>query len=251
MIRTLIIDDEPLARRAVRQSLAGHDDFEVVGEAGHGAEAVAAIGTLRPDLVFLDVQMPEMDGFGVIEAIGVDAMPLVVFVTAFDAYAVRAFESEALDYLLKPFDDQHFARVIERVRRHIGTGDGQRGGQRDGQRDGMRSLLGGQGRLVARGDRATQLVRLDEIDWISAAGDYAEVHAGGRSLLIHESLTSLEARLPHAAFARIHRAAIVRLDRLVEVRPGTHGDGVVRLACGAELRFSRRYREPIDVYLTR
>ncbi|MEG8022871.1 response regulator [Sphingomonas aerolata] len=251
MIRTLIVDDEPLARRAVRQSLAGFGDFEMVGEAGHGAEAVAAIGTLRPDLVFLDVQMPEMDGFGVIEAIGVDAMPLVVFVTAFDAYAVRAFESEALDYLLKPFDDQRFARVIERVRRQIGTGDGQRGGQRDGQRDGMRSLLGGQGRLVARGNRAAQLVRLDEIDWISAAGDYAEVHAGGRSLLIHESLTSLEARLPQAAFARIHRAAIVRLDRLVEVRPGTHGDGVARLACGAELRFSRRYREPIDVYLTR
>ncbi len=251
MIGTLIIDDEPLARRAVRQSLAGFGDFEMVGEAGHGAEAVAAIGTLRPDLVFLDVQMPEMDGFGVIEAIGVDAMPLVVFVTAFDAYAVRAFESEALDYLLKPFDDQRFARVIERVRRHIGTGDGQREGQRDSQRDGMRSLLGGQGRLVTRGNGAAHLVRLDEIDWISAAGDYAEVHAGGRSLLIHESLTSLEARLPQAAFARIHRAAIVRLDRLVEVRPGTHGDGVARLACGAELRFSRRYREPIDVYLTR
>ncbi|WP_208620978.1 LytR/AlgR family response regulator transcription factor [Sphingomonas aerolata] len=176
MIRTLIVDDEPLARRAVRQSLAGFGDFDVLGEAGHGAEAVAAIGTLRPDLVFLDVQMPEMDGFGVIEAIGVDAMPLTVFVTAFDAYAVRAFEAEALDYLLKPFDDQRFARVIERVRRHIDTGDG--------QRDGMRSLLGGQGRLVARGNGAAQLVRLDEIDWISAAGDYAEVHAGGRSLLI-------------------------------------------------------------------
>ncbi|KQM72277.1 LytR/AlgR family response regulator transcription factor [Sphingomonas sp. Leaf20] len=243
MIRTLIIDDEPLARRAVRQSLAGFGDFEMVGEAGHGAEAVAAISTLRPDLVFLDVQMPEMDGFGVIEAIGVDAMPLVVFVTAFDAYAVRAFEAEALDYLLKPFDDQRFARVIERVRRQFGMGGG--------QRDGMRSLLGGQGRLVARGNGLAQLVRLDEIDWISAAGDYAEVHAGGRSLLIHESLTSLEARLPQAAFARIHRAAIVRLDRLVEVRSGTHGDGVARLACGAELRFSRRYREPIDVYLTR
>ena len=243
MIRTLIVDDEPLARRAVRQSLTGFGDFDVLGEAGHGAEAVAAIGTLRPDLVFLDVQMPEMDGFGVIEAIGVDAMPLTVFVTAFDAYAVRAFEAEALDYLLKPFDDQRFARVIERVRRHIGTGDG--------PRDGMRSLLGGQGPLIARSGGSAHLIRLDEIDWISAAGDYAEVHVGGRSLLIHEPLTSLETRLPQAAFARIHRAAIVRLDRLVEVRLGTHGDGVVRLAGGAELRFSRRYREPIDVYLTR
>jgi two-component system LytT family response regulator len=243
MIRTLIVDDEPLARRAVRQPLAALGDFEVVGEAGHGAEAVAAIGALRPDLVFLDVQMPEMDGFGVIATIGMDAMPLTVFVTAFDAYAVRAFEAEALDYLLKPFDDRRFAHVIERVRRRIGDGDD--------QRDRLRAVLGAQSTLVARGNGTARLIRVDEIDWIAAAGDYAEVHAGGRATLLHESLASLEARLPRVAFARIHRSAIIRLDRLAEVRPGSHGDGIVRLACGTELRFSRRYREPIDTFLAR
>ena len=240
MIRTLIVDDEPLARRAVRMPLAAHGGFEVVGEAGHGAEAVAAIRTLRPDLVFLDVQMPEMDGFAVIDAVGAEAMPLTVFVTAFDAYAVRAFEAEAIDYLLKPFDDQRFARVIERILRQAGVGDG---------RGGAKAMLGVQTRLVIRGHGAARLIRIDEIDWIAAAGDYAEIHAGGRTLLLHESLTSLEARLPVAEFARIHRSTIVRLDRLVEVRTGAHGDGVARLTCGMELRFSRRYRAPIDLYL--
>lgn len=246
MIRTLIVDDEPLARRAVRQPLAALGDFEVVGEAGHGAEAVAAIGALRPDLVFLDVQMPEMDGFGVIAAIGVDAMPLTVFVTAFDAYAVRAFEAEALDYLLKPFDDRRFGRVLERVRRQLATAKEQGGRLRS-----MLSELGDAPKLVARSHGSVRLVRLDEIDWIAAAGDYAEVHSNGRILLLNESMASLEARLPNEAFARIHRSAIVRLDRMAEIRPGAHGDGIVRLVCGAELRLSRRYRQAIDVYLER
>jgi len=240
VIRTLIVDDEPLARRAVRTPLTAYDNFDVVGEAGHGAEAVAAIRALRPDLIFLDVQMPGMDGFAVIDAIGAAAMPLTVFVTAFDAYAVRAFEAEAADYLLKPFDDQRFARVVERVSRQIGAGD---------RHGGAGSMLGVQARLVIRGNGAARLIRIDEVDWIAAAGDYAEIHAGGRTLLLHESLASLESRLPVAEFARIHRSAIVRLDRLIEVRTGAHGDGTVRLSCGAELRFSRRYRAPIDLYL--
>jgi two-component system LytT family response regulator len=246
VIRTLIVDDEPLARRAVRTPLEAQGDFAVVAEAGHGAEAVEAIATLRPDLVFLDVQMPEMSGFEVIEAVGVDAMPLIVFVTAFDAYAVRAFEAQALDYLLKPFDDLRFGRVLERVRRQLAT-QGERG-------DSLRSMLRALGdtpKLVARSHGSVRLVRLDEIDWIAAAGDYAEVHANGRTLLLDESMASLEARLPHDAFARIHRSAIVRLDRVTEIRPGAHGDGVVRIACGAELRLSRRYRQAIDSYLRR
>jgi two-component system LytT family response regulator len=243
MIRTLVVDDEPLARHALCTPLRALADFEIVAEAAHGADAVAAIEALRPDLVFLDVQMPGMDGFGVIEATGIDAMPLTVFVTAFDAYAVQAFEAQALDYLLKPFDDRRFAQVIERVRRRIGAGEG--------QADRLGSVLGAQDRLVVRGNKAAQLVRLDEIDWIAAAGDYAEIHAGGRSLLLNESLASLEARLPKAAFARIHRSAIIRLDRLAEIRGGSHGDGVVRLACGAEIRFSRRFRAAIDAYLGR
>jgi two-component system LytT family response regulator len=246
MIRTLVVDDEPLARRAVTGLLAPHDDFALVGEADHGAAAVAQIAALRPDLVFLDVQMPEMDGFGVMEAVGPEAMPITVFVTAFDAHAVRAFEVQALDYLLKPFDDLRFGRVLERVRRQRSS-DTNRG-------DRLRSVLDALSpapRLVARANGAAHLIRLEEIDWIAAAGDYAEVHAGGRAQLVDESLAALEARLPRDAFARIHRSAIVRLDRIVEVRPGAHGDGSLRLACGAELRFSRRYRAPIDRYLGR
>ncbi|RSV33983.1 response regulator [Sphingomonas sp. ABOLE] len=246
MIRTLIVDDEPLARRAIRAPLDLQPDVEVIGEAGHGAAAIAAIEALRPDLIFLDVQMPEMTGFDVIETIGVDAMPLIVFVTAFDAYALRAFEAEAFDYLLKPFDDLRFGRVLDRVRRQLAA--------KDAHGDRLRSMLrtlGEAPKLVVRSHGSVRLVRLDEIDWIAAAGDYAEVHCNGRALLLGESMAALERSLPQEAFARIHRSAIVRLDRVAEIRSGAHGDGVLRLACGTELRFSRRYRQAIDAYLGR
>ncbi|MHA6719720.1 LytR/AlgR family response regulator transcription factor [Sphingomonas sp. RS6] len=246
MIRTLIVDDEPLARRAIRAPLDLQRDFEVIGEAGHGGAAIAAIEALRPDLIFLDVQMPEMSGFDVIEAVGVDAMPLIVFVTAFDAYALRAFGAQALDYLLKPFDDLRFARVLDRARRQLAA--------TNGRGDRLRSMLRALGeapRLVVRSNGSVRLVRLDEIDWIAAAGDYAEVHCNGRAVLLGESMAALEHSLPREAFARIHRSAIVRLDRVSEIRSGAHGDGTVRLVCGTELRFSRRYRQAIDVYLRR
>lgn len=246
MIRTLIVDDEPLARRHVRALLAQQPDFELVGEAEHGGAAASMIEAMRPDVVFLDVQMPEMTGFELVEAVGVEAMPLTVFVTAYDAYAVRAFEVQALDYLLKPFDDLRFGRVLDRVRRQIGRSGA--------QTEQLRSMLMELGRgpdLVARSHGAVRLIRLDEVDWITAAGDYAEVHAGDRALLLNESMASLEARLPKSEFARIHRSAIVRLGRITEIRPGAHGDGLVRLACGVELRLSRRYRQAIDSYLGR
>ncbi|MEG3148260.1 LytTR family DNA-binding domain-containing protein [Sphingomonas sp. ZT3P38] len=246
MIRTLIVDDEPLARRAVSAPLAAHGGFEVVAEAGHGAAAVAAIEALRPDLVFLDVQMPEMTGFDVIAAVGLEAMPLTVFVTAYDEHAVRAFEVEALDYLLKPFDDLRIGRVLERVRRRLAS-DTPRAARLGAMLGGLPDPPG----LVVRAHGSIRLIPLDRIDWIAAAGDYAEVHADGRASLLNESLASLEARLPAAAFARVHRSAIVRLDRLAELRPATHGDALLRLTCGAELRLSRRYRAPIDRYLAR
>lgn len=244
MIRTLVVDDEPLARRHVRALLAGEQDFEVVGEAEHGGSAIAAIEELRPDLVFLDVQMPEITGFDVIEAIGISAMPLTVFVTAYDAFAVRAFEVQALDYLLKPFDDLRFARVLERVRKAIVGEEEHR--DRLGQ---MLSSFQRPPKLVARSYGTARLIKLEEVEWISAAGDYAEVHALGGMHLIRESIASLEARLPKTEFARVHRSLIVRLDKITEVRSGSHGDGIVRLACGTELRFSRRYRQSIDAYL--
>lgn len=244
MIRTLIVDDEPLARRHVAALLRTQSDFQVVGEAAHGAAAIAKIEALRPDVVFLDVQMPEVTGFDVVEAIGPEAMPITVFVTAHDAFAVRAFEVQAIDYLLKPFGDDRFAQVLARVRRQVASGSGQAGA--------LTSLLVGAPqapRLVARERGVARVIPLEDIHWIGAAGNYAEVHTAARALLIDESIASLAARLPARDFARIHRAAIVRLDAIAEVRSGSHGDGAVRLASGVELRVSRRHREAVRAYL--
>jgi two-component system, LytTR family, response regulator len=246
VIRTLIVDDEPLARRHVRARLADEQDVEIVGEAEHGGAAITAIEELRPDIVFLDVQMPEMTGFDVIDAIGIDAMPLTVFVTAYDAFAVRAFEVQALDYLLKPFDDLRFARVLARVRNAISEGE-----EHKGRLGNMLGSLERVPKLIARSYGTTRLIELEEVDWIAAAGDYAEVHATSGTHLINESIASLEARLPKTEFARVHRSLIVRMDRVREVHSGAHGDGTIRLACGAHLRFSRRYRVAIDEYLRR
>lgn len=244
MIRTLIVDDEPLARRHVAALLQAQSDFEIVGEAAHGASAVAQIEAAKPDVVFLDVQMPEVTGFDVVEAIGAEAMPITVFVTAHDAFAIRAFEVRAIDYLLKPFGDGRFAQVLERVRRQVAVGPGRAGG--------LTSLLASvprPPRLVARGNGVARIIPLEDIHWIGAAGNYAEVHIAGRVLLIDESIASLAARLPAQDFARIHRAVIVRLDAIAEVRSGSHGDGAARLASGVELRISRRYREAVWAYL--
>jgi two-component system LytT family response regulator len=244
MIRTLIVDDEPLARRHVAALLRTQSDFQVVGEAAHGASAIAQIEAVRPDVVFLDVQMPEVTGFDVVEAIGAEAMPITVFVTAHDAFAVRAFEVQAIDYLLKPFGDDRFAQVLKRVRRQVAAGPGNAGA--------LASLIAGVSRtpgLVARGRGVTRIIPLEDIHWIGAAGNYAEVHTAARAVLIDESIASLAARLPAQDFARVHRAAIVRLDAIAEVRSGSHGDGAVRLTSGVELRISRRHREAVRAYL--
>lgn len=228
MIRALIVDDEPLARLAIRTLVAQQPDFAILGEAATVEEAAGLFVALRPDLVFLDVAMPGADGFALIEAIR-PAAPAIVFVTAFDSHAVRAFAVEAVDYLLKPFDDKGFARVAARVRRHLVRADDQ-------------------GMLIARCDGIRQLVPLAQIDWIGTVDGYAEVHAAGRTLLLDESLASLAGRLP-ARFARVHRAAIVPLDRLQRLRLNAHGDGTAILVCGTRVRVSRRYRQVIDIFL--
>jgi two-component system, LytTR family, response regulator len=243
MIRTLIVDDEPLARRRIRALLAA--DFTVVGEAGHGEMAVAMIEDLRPDLVFLDVHMPGMSGIEVIEAVGADVMPLTVFVTAYEAFAVRAFEVRALDYILKPFDDIRFSQVLERVRNHS-KGRKHALSLKAAVKDAERLP-----RLIARSHGAVRLIAFDDIDWIAGAGDYVEVYEKGRSHLVNETLSALTNRLPASAFIRVHRSAIVRFDRIREVRPGTHGDGVIRLTGGEEVRFSRRYRQALQDWLLR
>jgi two-component system, LytTR family, response regulator len=234
-IATIIVDDEPLARRGVRQLLAPHDDFAVVAECRNGGEAVRAIRALAPDLAFLDVQMPGMGGLDVVREIGVAAMPDVVFVTAYDEYAVRAFETRALDYLVKPIGAARFNEALDRVR--------QRGRERDAL-----------ARAAARAARETVAVPtaqgvavldVDEIDWIEADDYYAAIHARGRRLLLRESLASLERRLPRGRFVRAHRSALVAVDRIVELRGGTSGGVTLLLRGGRAVPVSRRRREEV------
>ena len=248
-IRVLIVDDEPPARAKVRRFLADDPEVEIAGEAGSGAEAVEAVARLAPDVVFLDVQMPGLDGFGVVDALAGGQMPHVVFVTAYDAYAVRAFEVHAVDYLLKPFDEERFRTALERARQRIREGRREDDEARlarwiDTARPGPAHL---QRILVRRGDTAV-LLRVDEIDWIEAADNYVRIHAGGEAHLVRGTLTGYEARLDPARFARIHRSHIVNLDRVRTLHPWSHGDWLVVLHDGTELMLSRRYRDrlPID-----
>jgi two-component system LytT family response regulator len=250
-IRTLIVDDEPMARASLRVLLGGDPEIEVVGECSSGPDAVTAIGVHEPDLVFLDIQMPRMSGFDVLSAVGDNRRFAVVFVTAYDAYAIAAFDVQALDYVLKPFDDRRFQRAVERAKNriratrldhiaselvHVVTGaPAERGeaGERIAIRDGTRTVF----------------VALNEIDWIEAADYYVQLHVGQRSYLHREPMRDLEARLDPRRFMRIHRSAIVALDRIAELRPSAHGDHCVRLRDGTELRLSRTRRARLRAVL--
>lgn len=222
-IRTLIVDDEPLARRGIRQLLAAYPDVLVVGECRNGGEAVRALETTRPDLVFLDVAMPGLDGFSAIRVHGAERMPLTVFVTAHDEFAVRAFETEALDYLVKPLTAARFRNAMTRVLERLRT------------RTRMPiAVPTGNGEL---------LLDAEEIDWIVARDDYAEIHAGARQYRVRATLSALASRLDAARFVRVHRSAIVRLDQVRELRApggGRRGETVVRLRNGSEVPVSRR-----------
>ncbi len=261
MIRTLIVEDEPLARQRLRQCLEDESDVEVVGECADGRAAARAIQQLSPDLVFLDVQIPEMNGFAVLKEVmhgDEAALPAVVFVTAYGEYALQGFEVNALDYLLKPFDADRFQETMRRVREHLGR-------SRDTAIS--RSLLEAIGRYhedandaaVGRGhEDAAPLTRLtvkdngrvffvkaEDVRWIEAAGNYARAHAGTGSHLIRTSLKELEERLPDDQFVRIHRGTIVNLEHVKEIQPYMHGDYHVRLHDGTVLRMSRRYRHAV------
>ena len=232
--RVVIADDEAPARRIVRSYLGGRGDAEVVGEAENGVEAVDAVRTLDPDLVVLDIQMPGMTGFEAIEAIGVEAMPPTIFATAYDEFALRAFEINAVDYLLKPFSRERFAQAFERARGRIG-----------GERDKMARILASLPleRIVVRhGDRLF-FVPIGDVLHFAAEGNYVRVHTAGGSHLIRGTLADLEARLDPKRFARIHRSGIVSIDAIKEVRPHFHGDSIVTLKSGETLRLSRRYQQ--------
>jgi two-component system LytT family response regulator len=226
----MIVDDEPLARARVRRMLARAGDFEVVAELEDAVSAIEAIHARPPDLLFLDVHMPELDGFGLLASLDAEVLPAVIFTTAHDEHAVRAFEENAIDYLLKPFTAARFQTALARARSRIGAREGGAA---------LRKII------AVREGGGLRLVRADEIDWIEAADNYVVLHAGGREHLHREPLAALAARLG-ARFARIHRRTAVNLDRVKELVPLVAGDFEVVLEGGARLRLSRTYRRELE-----
>ena len=252
-MRVLVVDDEALARRRMRSLLSGVPDIVVVGECETGAQAVTAIRDLRPDLVFLDVQMPELDGFDVIASVGPDKMPPVIFVTAFDDYAVNAFEVGAIDYLLKPVDQQRFSQTLERAKKRV-IG-------RRSQTD-LAAQLSGLLDRVARADVNDDRIGVkvqgkivfldaDEIYWIQARDDIARVHLVDSAYDVREPLTHLEARLPANRFLRVHRSAIVNTSKVRAAEPFDQGDQLLILRNGKRITTGRSYRKAVKDFLRR
>lgn len=237
-LRVLIADDEPLARGGVRARLAGHADVTLVAECTDGPSALAALQAQPPDLVFIDVQMPGMSGLEVLEALPPERRPLTVLLTAYEQFALRAFELRALDYLLKPIDDERFADALDRARQALAL-----------QRGDMPSRAPHATRFQVRLGHRVRLVRADQIDWIEAQGDYAGLHANGELHLLRESLQRLARRLDPSQFLRIHRSTIVRLDRVAEMQALSNRDHLVRLHDGTVLRASRTYVDALRAAL--
>ena len=238
MIRTVIVDDEPLARDGIRLRLAGARDIDVIGEAEDGAAAVELIRDELPDLVFLDVQMPGMSGFDVLAAIAGEHLPVIVFVTAYDQYAIRAFDVHAVDYLLKPFTKERFDEALRRARRELAHRE------EDGGSSRVADLVSDPlTRLVVKNRDHYVLLRTEEIDWMEAAANYVEVHAHGKAFLVRGTISGLEQKLDPRRFTRIHRSVIVNVDRVTQIRSDAHGDFDVLLRNGKVLRMTRNYSE--------
>ncbi len=254
-IRTLIVDDEPLARRNLRLLLEKDPQIEILDECGNGREAVKAINTLAPDLIFLDIQMPEMDGFDVVERVGPEQIQAIIFVTAFDQYALKAFDVHALDYLLKPFDDERFAGALRRAKSQIEAREINRLSKRllalldERERLNSKRSANYLTRVMVKASGRVVLLKVDEIDFIEADGNYAKLHVGRKAHLLREKMHDLEARLDPAKFVRIHRSVIVNLDRIKEMHPHFNGDYVVVLEDGRQLRLSRTRRENLEARL--
>lgn len=248
-LRVIVADDEAPARRVLTRLLAAHDDIDVVAQCADGADAAHRIREHRPELIFLDVKLPELDGFEVIERVGIDAMPLLVFVTAFDDFATRAFDVHALDYLVKPFSDARFEATLARARRRLAEIDAPRRAAElrallDARRAAPDRAAPPQRFLVKLGHR-TSIIDAGDIDWIEAHGYYVTLHVGGAAHLHRQAISSLEAELDPRAFARIDRSAIVNLARVRELQRRHDGRWVARLADGTELPVSRRRREQL------
>lgn len=246
-VRAIIVDDERLGRQKVRTMLAAHPDIELIAECRNGAEAVETIRAERPQLVFLDVQMPGLDGFDVLREVGPESIPSVIFVTAHDQYAVKAFEVHAIDYLLKPFDRRRFEVSLERARRELQQGDHHACAEKIAAliRDLSESHPHAD-RLMVRGDGRIFFIRTDDIDWIEGADNYARLHVKRDSHLIRETLGSLEARLDPRKFIRVHRSAIVNVDRIGEIKTLFHGEQTIVLRDGTEIAFGRKFRGRLE-----
>ena len=239
-MRVVIVDDEPLARDTIRMLVARDPELVLAGECS-GIEAPELIARTKPDILFLDVQMPEVDGFDVLAAVGSEP-PVVVFVTAYDAYALRAFDVQALDYLLKPFDDARFEMTVRRAKERVRASGGTNAR--------LLELLEDRGRfpkrfLVRNGEKIV-VIKAEEIDWIEAADYYVSLHVGAKSHLLRETMTELEARLDPERFFRVHRSAIVNLERVTEIHPLFRGDCTLVLAGGAQVRLSRTRRDEFE-----
>lgn len=247
MIRAVIVDDEPLIREFLRSKLEPIADLTVVAEAGDGVDAIEKIRASSPDVVFLDVQMPGCDGFAVIEQLGAAMMPLVVFVTAYDEYAIQAFEVHAVDYLLKPFDADRVSRAVDQVRTRLAARDGARLSERlekvlaalGGDRDRSQTLP------VRIGERI-ELLRIADIDWVEAESNYVTIHAGQRKLVIRETLGSLERKLDPRTFARVHRSHVVNLTRVKQLHPLFHGEYELVLHDGTRISSGRTYNHVVQ-----
>jgi len=257
-LRVLIVDDEPAARRGVRLLLDGVPDVAVAGEAGDGLGAVRLIAETRPDVVFLDVQMPGCDGFEVIRRVGAAAMPVVVFVTAHDEHALRAFEVSAIDYLLKPYEDARFHAALGRARAESARRRAGALGDRLEQllralekvpRPAGEAAAGRADRILIKSSGEIYFLKVEEVDWIEAEGDYMKFHAGGRTHLLRETMARLESRLDPRRFVRIHRSTIVNIDRVRKMSPAFAGEYAVVLHDGTKLRLSRGYQDRLQEVL--
>ena len=248
-ISTLIVDDEAPARKRLRDLLAKEADMEVVAECPDGPSAVDAILEHEPDVLFLDVQMPEMDGFEVLRLVGLDRVPVVVFVTAYDRHALEAFDARALDYLLKPFTGSRFGETLDRVRTALSPGP-----DRDRLRRELEDLIASSSstihRIPVRSGSRVRFVKVEDIDWIEGAGNYVTLHASGHEHRIRSTLKGLVDKLGAQRFTRIHQSYVVNLDRVKELQPWSHGEFVVVMHDGTELISSRTYsgalRETLD-----
>jgi len=225
VIRTLIVDDEPLPRERIRSLLAAYPEIDVIGESRDGREAATMIAAERPDLVFLDVQMPELDAFVVIAGVSDDYLPAVIFVTAFDEYALPAFDVNAVDYVLKPINSERFDKAVRRAIEQL------------------RAERRYASRFAVRSGSSFSFVRAEDIDWIDGADNYVRLHVSGREHLLRDTMKSIESRLQPDIFVRVHRSTIVNIDRVASVQPHNHGEYVIIMRDGARLNASRSYSD--------